>query len=232
MLVENLTDVQQEKKEIVVLDPSALQYIRDISLTLRDGFEVFLPDELFEFFDTQNRIFLIKLLNYWNGYKLSDKRIDKLVSDIKSGRKVHRFSELDFKYNVEEDLIFQELDKSRKGPRDREIRYRIFKIITKIIEFAKRFEASIVSMSNKLFDLLSSTSMNILNLSKGFVKSLEKLPELVDKLKNNNWFKKKKKYVSYIIGMISGITGLFSAHPILDGALGVAVPNVLLVMDP
>ena len=76
MLVENSTDDQQKKKEIVVLDPSALQYISDISLTLQDGFEVFLPDELFEVFDTQNRIFLIKLLNYWNGYKLSNKRPD------------------------------------------------------------------------------------------------------------------------------------------------------------
>lgn len=232
MLVRNSNDYQQKKKEIVVLDPSALQYIDDISLTLQDDCEVFLPDELSELFETQNRFFLIKLLNYWNGYKLSDKRIDKLVSDIKSGRRVHRFSEFEFKYNVEENPIFQELDISRKGPRDRELRSRIFKIISETIEFAKRFNASIVSMSNKLFDLLSSTSMNILNLSKGFVKSLEKLPELVYRLKKNNWFNKKKKYVSYIIPMISGVTGIFSVHPILGGVLGVTLPNVLLVMDP
>ena len=67
-VVEKPTDDdQQKKKEIIVLDPSALQYIIDISLTLQDGFEVFLPDELSEDLDEQKKFFLTKLLNYWNG---------------------------------------------------------------------------------------------------------------------------------------------------------------------
>ena len=233
VIVEKPTqDDQQKKKEIIVLDPSALQYLIDISLTLQDGYEVFLPDELYEDLDEQKRFFLIKLLNYWNGYKLSDKRIDKLISDIRGGKRIHKFSELEFEYNDEGDLTLEELIKSRKGPRDRELRYWIFKIISKTIAFAKKFQASIVSMSNKLFDLLSSTSMNILNLSEGYVKSLKELPVLVRLLKDNKWIKKSKKYISYIIDMISGIIGASSIHPILGGALGVTVPNVLLVMDP
>ncbi len=60
--------------------------------------------------------------------------------------------------------------------------------------------------------------------------SLEKLPELVYKLKNNNRFKKKKKYVSYIVS-ISGIMGDYITDPILD-VLKVTIRTVLLVMDP
>jgi len=63
------------------------------------------------------------------------------------------------------------------------------------MEFVKKFKVSIMSMFNKLFVPLSSTSMNILNLSNGYVKSLEKLPELVNELKNNNWIKKNKKNI-------------------------------------
>jgi phage terminase large subunit len=48
------------------------------------------------------------LLNYWDGYKLSNKRINKFVSDIKSERRIHIFSELEFEYDEEKDPIPEE----------------------------------------------------------------------------------------------------------------------------
>lgn len=68
------------------------------------------------------------------------------------------------------------------------------------------------------------------SLSKNFVNTIRGKPGIVGKIKNNNWIKKKKRFISYISGIAT--VALSFLHPIIGLGTGVAVTHVILVLDP